>query len=71
MKKDKTKSEIPTHNPNHDSAEYKTILVSFESGHYKTVTGNWVGDSQWTHWRKADGKMIFLNKNKVEYYEEI
>ena len=49
----------------------QTVLVSFESGHYKKVTGRWKGDSLWTHWIKENGKMIHINKNKVEYYEEL
>ncbi|HUV65534.1 MAG TPA: hypothetical protein VMW24_16675 [Sedimentisphaerales bacterium] len=49
----------------------QTMLVSFESGHYKKVTGKWKGDSVWTHWIKPDGKMVHINKDKVEYYEEL
>lgn len=51
--------------------EKQTVLVCFESGHYKKVTGKWKGDSLWTHWIKENGKMIHINKNKVEYYEEL
>ena len=49
----------------------QTMLISFESGHYKTVTGSWKGDSVWTHWIKTNGKGIHINKDKVEYYEEL
>ena len=48
-----------------------TVLVSFESGHYKKVCGEWKGDSIWTHWIKPNGKQIHINKDKVEYYEEL
>ena len=51
--------------------ETKTILVSFESGHYKKVTGTWKGDSVWTHFIKEDGKQVHINKDKVEYFEEL
>ncbi len=51
--------------------EVKTILASFESGHYKKVTGTWEGDSVWTHIRKENGKLVHINKDKVEYYEEL
>lgn len=44
-------------------------LVSFESGHYKSVKGKWVGDSVWTHILKPDGGAVHINKDKVEYYE--
>jgi len=50
--------------------EEQTMLVSFESGHYKKVKGQWKGDSIWTHWIKSDGKGVHINKDKVEYYEE-
>ena len=49
----------------------QTVLVSFESGHYKKVTGKWKGDSVWTHWIKPNGKGVHINKDKVEYYEEL
>lgn len=49
----------------------QTVLVSFESGHYKKVTGKWKGDSIWTHWEKPNGKTVHINKDKVEYYEEL
>ena len=44
-------------------------LISFESGHYKKVRGNWKGDSVWTHFHKEGGGMIHINKDKVEYME--
>ena len=49
----------------------QTVLVSFESGHYKKLTGKWKGDSIWTHWEKPNGKTVHINKDKVEYYEEL
>ena len=52
-------------------ADQQTMLVSFESGHYKKITGRWKGDSVWTHWIKPNGKQIHINKDKVEYYEEL
>ncbi len=54
-----------------DEGRQQTMLVSFESGHYKKIKGEWKGDSQWTHWIKSNGKCIHINKNKVEYYEEL
>ena len=52
-------------------AEGKTneTLFAFESGHYKKAKGEWKGDSVWTHFLKADGGMIHINKDKVEYIE--
>lgn len=51
--------------------EEKKVLISFESGHYKTVTGKWKGDSVWTHFVKPDGKLVHINKDKVEYMEDL
>ena len=45
------------------------ILISFESGHYKKIKGEWEGDSVWTHFKKAKGGHVHVNKDKVEYYE--
>ncbi len=49
------------------------VLVSFESGNYKKLIGNWASNSTWTqpHWEKSNGKYIHINKDKVEYYEEL
>jgi len=45
-------------------------LISFESGHYKKVkSGQWLGDSVWMHIKKADGGVVHVNKDKVEYVE--
>lgn len=44
-------------------------LIAFESGHYKKVKGEWVGDSMWSHFKKESGGMIHVNKDKVEYME--
>ena len=44
-------------------------LVSFESGHYKSIKGSWKGDSVWCHFEKVGGGMIHINKDKVEYIE--
>lgn len=49
--------------------EKNEILVSFESGHYKKVTGYWKGDSVWCHIRKKHGGEVHINKDKVEYIE--
>ena len=51
--------------------EVKETLISFESGHYKTVRGIWKGDSVWSHFIKENGKMVHVNKDKVEYYEDL
>jgi hypothetical protein len=51
--------------------QHQTFLVCFESGHYKKLHGKWKGDTIWTHWIKPDGKTIHINKDKVEYYEEL
>lgn len=47
----------------------REILISFESGHYKKVTGEWAGDSVWTHFKKDSGGMLHINKDKIEYME--
>lgn len=44
-------------------------LISFVSGHYKKVRGEWAGDSVWCHFNKEDGGMVHINKEKVEYIE--
>lgn len=44
-------------------------LVSFESGHYKAFTGTWKGDSVWAHFVCEDGRVIHVNKDKVEYIQ--
>ena len=49
----------------------KSILASFESGHYKKITGTWKGDSVWGHYYKSNGKMVHINLSKVEYLEEL
>jgi hypothetical protein len=57
-------------NPKEDfSPKPQKALVSFESGHYKTINGHWKGDSVWTHFRKLGGGMVHINKEKVEYIE--
>jgi hypothetical protein len=45
-------------------------LISFESGHYKKVKGEWKGDSVWAHFVKDSGGMLHVNKDKVEYIED-
>lgn len=47
----------------------RETLISFESGHYKTVIGQWSGDSVWMHFKKDSGGMLHVNKDKVEYCE--
>ncbi len=44
-------------------------LISFESGHYKKVKGEWIGDSVWGHYKKDSGGLIHINRDKVEYVE--
>ena len=44
-------------------------LVAFVSGHYKKIRGKWAGDAVWSHFEKADGGFIHVNKDKVEYTE--
>ncbi len=56
-------------NPKQDIPGIMKSLVSFESGHYKSVTGEWKGDSVWTHFIKKDGGQVHINKDKVEYIE--
>lgn len=45
------------------------ILISFKSGHYKKLTGEWLGDSIWGHFKKNDGSVIHINKDEVEYIQ--
>lgn len=53
-----------------DSHPLQNVLISFESGHYKSLTNSeWKGDSVWGHFKKADGGMLHVNKDKVEYIE--
>lgn len=61
----------PANSEVNDLGRKQTMLISFESGHYKKVTGAWKGDSIWTHWVKTNGKCVHINKDKVEYYEEL
>ena len=49
----------------------QTTLISFESGHYKKVIGQWKGDSVWMHFNKSNGGQLHVNKDKVEYCESI
>ena len=49
--------------------EEKEQLISFESGHYKKITGTWKGDSVWGHFKKATGGAVHINLSKVEYIE--
>lgn len=49
--------------------ENRENLVSFESGHYKKIVGQWKGDSVWAHFFKDYGGMVHINKEKVEYIE--
>jgi len=44
-------------------------LIAFESGNYKKIKGEWKGDSMWSHFKKASGGMVHVNKDKVEYME--
>jgi len=56
-------------NPKQDFKGGQKSLISFESGHYKNVTGTWKGDSVWTHFEKETGGLVHVNKDKVEYIE--
>ena len=56
-------------NPKQDILGTMKSLVSFESGHYKSITGEWKGDSIWAHFIKKDGGQVHINKDKVEYIE--
>ena len=47
----------------------KETLISFESGHYKKVIGEWKGDSVWAHFINESGSHVHVNKDKVEYIE--
>ena len=56
----------------------QTVIVCFESGHCKKITGAWKGDkvnshvvTLWAEWEKPNGKIVHVNKDKVEYYEEV
>lgn len=49
--------------------EPRETLISFESGHYKKVIGEWKGDAVWMHIKKDGGGMVHINKDKVEYAE--
>lgn len=45
-------------------------LICFESGHYKEVSGKWLGDKLWSHFLdEKKGSIIHINKDKVEYME--
>lgn len=57
--------------PKVEGADEQTMLIAFKSGHYKKVTGHWKGDSVWTHWIKVNGKQVHINKDEVEYMEEL
>ena len=45
------------------------ILISFKSGHYKSLEGSWDGDSVWGHFTRKDGAKIHVNKDQVEYIQ--
>jgi len=49
--------------------ESNETLISFESGHYKKIKGEWKGDSVWCHFKKDSGGLVHINKDKVEYIE--
>lgn len=54
-----------------DEHPKQKVLLCFESGHYKTLKGTWKGDTVWLHWEKENGKAVHVNKDKVEYIEEL
>lgn len=45
------------------------VLVSFESGHYKSFIGDWKGDAVWGHHTLPNGSEIHINKDKIEYIQ--
>lgn len=45
------------------------VLIAFKTGHYKSFTGEWKGDSVWGHHKADDGSMIHINKDEVEYIQ--
>ena len=47
----------------------RETLISFRSGHYKKIKGEWKGDSVWCHFRKDSGGEVHVNKEEVEYVE--
>lgn len=57
--------------PTNLQREPKTVLISFKSGHYKKVKGWWKGDSVWCHFHKASGGMLHVNKDEIEYMEDV
>lgn len=47
----------------------KKFLIAFKSGHYKTIIGEWKGDSVWCHIVSVSGAEYHINKSEVEYME--
>lgn len=47
----------------------KQVLISFQSGHYKSFKGTWKGDSVWSHFILEDGTSLHFNKDKIEYMQ--
>ena len=45
------------------------VLIAFKSGHYKSFTGEWLGDSVWGHHITQAGAIIHINKDEVEYIQ--
>ena len=70
-KVEKDNNEAVRHEPKHeqDFKPAQETLISFESGHYKAFKGEWQGDSVWAHFKTADGRVIHVNKDKVEYIQ--
>lgn len=56
-------------NPKQDILGDMKTVISFESGHYKNITGKWKGDSVWSHFIKQGGGQVHINKDKIEYIE--
>lgn len=57
------------HIQNHAYKPLQEVLIAFESGHYKEFKGTWLGDSVWGHHKTIDGRIIHVNKDKVEYIQ--
>ena len=53
--------------PSEPVGKKSKIFISFKSGHYKNITGWWLGDSVWMHYRNEHGQNIHVNKAEIEY----
>ena len=53
----------------HRTGLNKVILIAFESGRSKKVTGRGDGNGSWLRFKTKDGGLILVNRDKVEYIE--